>query len=185
MHHSIDPSPITRARQHAEPFFCTIQFMISPTSAAIVFKTHGKRHNPITRLVSPGDVGQLIKPFVFLDYIEADAGSGPLWLSSALRHRYASRPVHSTQGIAHSWAGEVFAGIHRALTHDLHLGFTNLCTATQTPWCKERRAYKSLVSKCVSTVSANFMAVFHSMTFTPFQKATRPRISSACGLGSA
>jgi len=43
----------------------------------IVFKTHGKRHGPITRLVSPGDVGQLIKPFVFLDYIEADAGGGP------------------------------------------------------------------------------------------------------------
>lgn len=151
MHHSIDPSPITRARQHAEPFFCTIQFMISPTSAAIVFKTHGKRHNPITRLVSPCDVGQLIKPFVF-------SIARSMWF---------------------------FAGIHRALTHDLHLGFTNLCTATQTPWCKERRAYKSLVSKCVSTVSANFMAVLHSMTFTPFQKATRPRISSACGLGSA
>jgi redox-sensitive bicupin YhaK (pirin superfamily) len=45
--------------------------------ATIAFKTHGKRHGPITRLVSPGDVGQLIKPFVFLDYIEADAGGGP------------------------------------------------------------------------------------------------------------
>jgi hypothetical protein len=54
--------------------------MISPTFAAIVFKTHGKRHKPITRLVSPGDVGQLIKPFVFLGYIEADAGGDPLWL---------------------------------------------------------------------------------------------------------
>lgn len=51
--------------------------MTLPTSTAIVFKTHGKRHGPITRLVSPGDVGQLIKPFVFLDYIEADAGGGP------------------------------------------------------------------------------------------------------------
>jgi len=28
-------------------------------------------------LVSPGDLGELIKPFVFLDYIEAPAGSGP------------------------------------------------------------------------------------------------------------
>jgi redox-sensitive bicupin YhaK (pirin superfamily) len=51
--------------------------MNTSTSAAIVFKTHGKRHGPITRLVSPGDVGQLIKPFVFLDYIEADGGGGP------------------------------------------------------------------------------------------------------------
>jgi redox-sensitive bicupin YhaK (pirin superfamily) len=51
--------------------------MNTSKSAAIVFKTHGKRHGPITRLVSPGDVGQSIKPFVFLDYIEADAGGGP------------------------------------------------------------------------------------------------------------
>src|SRR3954466_4765212 len=30
----------------------------------------GRRHGPITRLVSPSDIGQLIKPFVFLDYAE-------------------------------------------------------------------------------------------------------------------
>jgi hypothetical protein len=39
--------------------------MISPTFAAIVFKTHGKRHNPITRLVSPGDVGSSSSPLCF------------------------------------------------------------------------------------------------------------------------
>ena len=42
----------------------------------IVSRTSGKRHGPITRLMSPGDLGQLLKPFVFLDYVEAQ-GDGP------------------------------------------------------------------------------------------------------------
>lgn len=36
----------------------------------IVLRTQGRRHGPITRLVSPSDLGQLIKPFVFLDLID-------------------------------------------------------------------------------------------------------------------
>lgn len=36
----------------------------------IVFRTHGSSHGPITRLVSPSDLGQLIKPFVFLDLFD-------------------------------------------------------------------------------------------------------------------
>jgi redox-sensitive bicupin YhaK (pirin superfamily) len=43
----------------------------------IAFRTRGNQHGPITRLVSPGDVGELIKPFVFLDFIEVEgAGLG-------------------------------------------------------------------------------------------------------------
>jgi hypothetical protein len=30
----------------------------------IVLRTSGRRHGPIARLVSPSDVGELIKPFV-------------------------------------------------------------------------------------------------------------------------
>ncbi|WP_372530488.1 pirin family protein [Xanthomonas sp. NCPPB 3005] len=33
----------------------------------VVVKSRGQTHGTITRLVSPGDIGQLIKPFVFLD----------------------------------------------------------------------------------------------------------------------
>ena len=44
---------------------------------SIVFRTRGNSHGPITRLVSPSDVGQLIKPFVFLDAFAAMPGSGP------------------------------------------------------------------------------------------------------------
>jgi redox-sensitive bicupin YhaK (pirin superfamily) len=38
----------------------------------IVHRTRGRTHGPITRLVSPSDVGELIKPFVFLDYFDLD-----------------------------------------------------------------------------------------------------------------
>ena len=42
----------------------------------IIHRTKGHRSSPITRLVSPSDVGELIKPFVFLDYFEAQPMSG-------------------------------------------------------------------------------------------------------------
>lgn len=34
---------------------------------AIVYRTRGSKHGAITRLVSPGDLGEFLKPFVFLD----------------------------------------------------------------------------------------------------------------------
>ena len=44
---------------------------------AITYRTRGHSHGPITRLVSPSDVGELIKPFVFLDYFEIDPKHTP------------------------------------------------------------------------------------------------------------
>jgi len=38
----------------------------------VAYRTRGRSHGPITRLVSPSDVGQLIKPFVFLDHFDID-----------------------------------------------------------------------------------------------------------------
>src|SRR5258706_10860899 len=46
-------------------------------SRRIAFRTFGRSHGPIVRLVSPSDVGELIKPFVFLDYFEAEPHAGP------------------------------------------------------------------------------------------------------------
>lgn len=43
---------------------------------AIVHRTRGQRHGPITRLISPGDLGERVKPFVFLDLFESDALKG-------------------------------------------------------------------------------------------------------------
>src|ERR1700693_698941 len=36
----------------------------------IAKRTRGQKHGPITRLMSPSDFGQLLKPFVFLDLID-------------------------------------------------------------------------------------------------------------------
>jgi redox-sensitive bicupin YhaK (pirin superfamily) len=44
---------------------------------AIVLRTHGTTHGAITRLVSPSDIGELIKPFVFLDLFAADPANAP------------------------------------------------------------------------------------------------------------
>jgi redox-sensitive bicupin YhaK (pirin superfamily) len=46
-------------------------------SRAIVLRTRGQRHGPITRLVSPSDIGELIKPFVFLDLFDISATGAP------------------------------------------------------------------------------------------------------------
>jgi redox-sensitive bicupin YhaK (pirin superfamily) len=43
----------------------------------ITHRTRGHSQGPITRLVSPSDVGQLIKPFVFLDYFDIDPARMP------------------------------------------------------------------------------------------------------------
>jgi redox-sensitive bicupin YhaK (pirin superfamily) len=45
----------------------------------IVHRTAGKKHGPITRLVSPSELGEIIKPFVFLDYFEIPARGAPLF----------------------------------------------------------------------------------------------------------
>ena len=43
----------------------------------VTYRTRGHAHGPITRLVSPSDVGELIKPFVFLDYFDIDPQRTP------------------------------------------------------------------------------------------------------------
>src|ERR1700761_8121599 len=48
-------------------------------SRAITMRTRGRSHGIITRLVSPGDVGELIKPFVYLDYLDTDPADFPVF----------------------------------------------------------------------------------------------------------
>jgi redox-sensitive bicupin YhaK (pirin superfamily) len=43
----------------------------------IVLRTRGSRHGAITRLVSPSDIGEIIKPFVFLDLFDISAATAP------------------------------------------------------------------------------------------------------------
>ena len=46
----------------------------------IVHRGRGTTHGPITRLMSPGDLGRLLKPFVFLDLFDIGAASPPIGL---------------------------------------------------------------------------------------------------------
>jgi len=55
------------------------EVVVSTDPRQIVFSTTGRRHGPITRLVSPSDVGEMIKPFVFLDHFEVVARPQPLF----------------------------------------------------------------------------------------------------------
>lgn len=43
----------------------------------VVHRTRGKPHGPITRLVNPRDVGELLKPFVLLDYFDVTPQAKP------------------------------------------------------------------------------------------------------------
>lgn len=57
-------------------------------SRTLEFRAAGRRHGPVTRVFSPGDIGELIKPFVFLDYFDFVPTGGPMF------------PMHPHSGIA-------------------------------------------------------------------------------------
>ena len=42
----------------------------------IAMRTRGESHGPVTRLMSPGDLGQVIKPFIFFDDANIPSGAG-------------------------------------------------------------------------------------------------------------
>ena len=46
---------------------------------AIARRTRGQTHGPVTRLMSPADFGEILKPFVFLDLFghEGRRSTGP------------------------------------------------------------------------------------------------------------
>jgi len=46
------------------------------SSRTIVTRTAGRAHGPVRRLVSPSDLGEVLKPFVFLDYFDSSAAAG-------------------------------------------------------------------------------------------------------------
>ncbi len=63
----------------------------APNPRRITQRTRGQGHGPITRLMSPSDLGQVIKPFVFLDLFEADQRTMAM---------LANMPLHPHSGIA-------------------------------------------------------------------------------------
>jgi redox-sensitive bicupin YhaK (pirin superfamily) len=63
--------------------------MQDPATRKMVQRTRGLSHGPIVRLISPSDLGERLKPFVFLDLFEAD-----------MRQMARSMPIHPHSGIA-------------------------------------------------------------------------------------
>ena len=58
---------------------------------AVIYRTRGSTHGPITRLMSPGDLGELVKPFVFLDLFEAQSFDGGIHA-----HPHSGIATHTT-----------------------------------------------------------------------------------------
>ena len=58
----------------------TSKLPISSLARPIVHRTHGQTHGPATRLMSPSDLGEILKPFVFLDFFDHEGApfNGPL-----------------------------------------------------------------------------------------------------------
>ena len=52
---------------------------VSGGARRIALTTPGRRHGSIARLMSPSDIGELIKPFVFLDHFEIVPGPKPVF----------------------------------------------------------------------------------------------------------
>ncbi len=49
---------------------------VETLARAIVYRTRGSQHGGIVRLMSPGDLGEFLKPFVFLDLFGFDTTGG-------------------------------------------------------------------------------------------------------------
>ena len=58
------------------------------TIRRIAQRTRGRKHGPATRLMSPSDFGELLKPFVFLDLFEYEGPPFEAGASSPFRHRH-------------------------------------------------------------------------------------------------
>ncbi|SAL26582.1 Pirin-like protein [Caballeronia choica] len=56
-----------------------VQFPPSPAVGGgrnVFFRTRGYAHGPVVRMVSSSDVGKMIKPFVFLDFVDTQEAIG-------------------------------------------------------------------------------------------------------------
>jgi redox-sensitive bicupin YhaK (pirin superfamily) len=63
----------------------------SASPRRIAFRTEGRGGGPITRLMSPGDLGELVKPFVFLDHFDFQGPS-----DGGIVHPHSGIATHTT-----------------------------------------------------------------------------------------
>lgn len=105
---------------------------------SVIARTRGQQHGFIRRMVSPGDLGELIKPFVFLDHVEGALrpGTGFGWhphsgiatLTYALNADAAYEDTAGQKGIVEATGLEWM----RAGSGTWHQGFIHPRAATTT-----------------------------------------------------
>jgi redox-sensitive bicupin YhaK (pirin superfamily) len=71
---NFSPAPVRLERTPATPSSTGV----SARTRRIVLLRSGRRHGPITRLITPWDIGELTQPFLFLAYSEFASGWQPL-----------------------------------------------------------------------------------------------------------
>src|ERR1700733_10625647 len=49
---------------------------IAGAGRSVALRTRGRAHGPVVRLVSANDLGEMVKPFVFLDLVDTDQQLG-------------------------------------------------------------------------------------------------------------
>ncbi|WP_312437223.1 pirin family protein [Janthinobacterium sp.] len=87
-----------------------------PMGRQVAFRTKGRDHGGITRLVSPGDIGAMIKPFIFLDLFELHAS----------RHKMGMHP--------HSGIATVTVILDGALAYRESTGAQGVLTKDNVEW---------------------------------------------------
>src|SRR5258705_2552762 len=78
---------LTARKQH-------LQQSVSSQPRRIAYRTKGHVGGPLTRLMSPGDLGELVKPFVFLDHFDFEGfrGTG----DGGVVHPHSGIATHTT-----------------------------------------------------------------------------------------
>lgn len=64
---------------------------VNSQKRGVIYRTRGRGHGAITRLMSPSDLGQVVKPFVFLDIFNA---------KGHMIKQISEMPLHPHSGIA-------------------------------------------------------------------------------------
>jgi len=105
----ISPAPLSTAHD-------------SHTPRRAVYRTRGHSHGPINRLMSPGDLGEHLKPFVFLDHFQTDA-SAPV--------RFGAHP--------HSGIATLTTFLEGGATYADSTGQSGVLTAGSVEWMRAGR----------------------------------------------
>src|SRR5258705_9391740 len=107
-------------------------------AGAIVRRTRGRTHGPVTRLMSPSDFGEILKPFVFLDLFDHEGPpfNGPLHPPSGIATLTYVAEVDETEPGAHATAR--FSGVAGAPALELNAQTTEQAPDGPQPPSAER-----------------------------------------------